>query len=93
MKLIKLTWYDIQWTADWKKLNIKSEPKHTYLNIDLLGSVSAEPTAAYKGDATENLYFIRTLVARGCGINGVDYNSYYVTEETYKRIMTLIDTL
>ena len=91
MKLIALTFYDTQFTADWKQLLIRSGAKRLLVNIELIASVSPTPIEARdEVYGVKNLHYVKTMIPNGRGINGVDYSGYYVTEETYA---TLIDNL
>lgn len=38
------------------------------------------------GTNTE-MYYVQTTIAKGCGINGVDFQGYWVTKKTYKNIL------
>lgn len=91
MKLIALTFYDTQWTADWKQLLIRSDAKRLLVNIELIASVSPKPIEARDTVyGIKNLHYVKTMIPNGRGINGVDYSGYYVTEETYA---TLTDNI
>ena len=84
MKLIALTFYDTQFTTDWKQLLIRSDAKRLLVNIELIASVSPMPLEGrdpIHGD--KKLHYVKTMIPNGRGINGVDYSGYYVTEETY----------
>lgn len=93
MTLIKLTYNNVQWTTDWKKLQIRSEPKSTFINVDCIASISSEPTLGFDGDKSVNLYYVKTFIPNGRGLNGVDYSSYYVDEKTYKLLVKKLDII
>ena len=38
------------------------------------------------GTKTE-MYYVQTTIAKGCGINGVDFQGYWVTKKTYENIL------
>ena len=93
MKLIKLACYDTQWTADCKDLMIRSEVKEFLVNLELITTVSPRPVVGHSGRDCINLHYVKTSIPNGRGINGVDYSSYYVTEETYQKIIENVEVI
>lgn len=93
MKLIKFTHYDTQWTADWKALMIRSEAKEVLVNLEFIVTVSPNPVVACDGSTRVNLHYVKTAIPNGRGINGVEYSSYYVTDETYQKIIENVEVI
>lgn len=72
--------------------------------IDSIRSIAASPAECKLYDSLDSLrdgrwataekielYHIKTDIAVGRGINGVSYEEFDVTRETYEKILTLID--
>ena len=38
------------------------------------------------GTNTE-MYYVQTTIAQGCGINGVDFQGFWVTKNTYEKLL------
>ena len=93
MKLIALTCVDTRWTDDCKELLIKSTEKRIFINVDHIASISAEPVHAKEGYMVRDLYYVKTTIPVGRGINGVDYRGYYVTQATYLELTTKLEIL
>jgi len=94
MKLITLTYHDTKFTDDWKKLLIRGDAKRLLVNVELIASISPTPVeGSLGGDVTKNLYYVKTAIPNGRGLNGIDYSSYYVTEETYQKLVKNIEIL
>ena len=94
MKLIALTYHDTQFTDGWKKLLIRGDAKQLLVNVELIASISPTPIEGnLGGDVTKNLHYVKTMIPTGRGINGVDYSSYYVTEESYQKLVKNIEIL
>ena len=96
MKMIRLNYCKTHWTDDYKQLIIDEKDKSILVNIDLIAAVSPDEVRGYETDSSgrifiRHLYYVRTAVPVGRGLNGVDYLSYYVTEETYKKIIENIE--
>ena len=93
MKLIKFAHYDTQWSSDWKDLLIQSEAKEVLVNLEFIVTVSPKPVTGHYGRKPINLHYVKTAIPNGRGINGVDYSSYYVTTETYEKIIENVEVL
>lgn len=94
MKLIALTFHDTQFTSDWKQLLIRGPAKRLLVNIELIASVSPKPLEGRdEGYGIKNLHYVKTMIPNGRGINGVDYLGYYVTEETYQKIIENVEVI
>ena len=94
MKMIKIDYYNTRWSdsLNTPRLDITSQKKTLLINMDLIASVSPDSVRAISESSKPiKLHYLNTQIAYGRGINGVDYNSYYVTEETYKRIIKNIE--
>lgn len=97
MKMIQVTYRKAHRTEDWKQqLIIDDDKEQTVLiNIDLIATVSPN---AVKGLATDrngttlvDLHYLRTTIPYNTGTDGIDYCTYWVTKDTYKKIF--IETL
>ena len=94
MKMIKIDCYDTRWSDSLSapRLDITSQKKTLLINMDLIASVNPNSVRAISESSKFiKLHYLNTQIAYGRGINGVDYHSYYVTEETYKRIIQNIE--
>ena len=97
MKMIQVTYRKAHRTEDWKQqLIIDDDKEQTVLiNIDLIASVSPD---AVVGRATDrngtkliDLHYLRTTIPYNNGMSGIDYCTYWVTEDTYKKL--ILETL
>ena len=94
MKLITLTYHDTKFTDDWKKLLICGDAKRLLVNVEYITSISPTPIVGHLGgDATKNLFYVKTAIPTGRGINGVDYSGYYVTEATYTALTASLEII
>lgn len=93
MKLIKITHYDTQWSSDYKDLMIHSEAKEFFINLEFITTVSPRPVVGHSGRDCINLHYVKTSIPNGRGLNGVDYSSYYVTDETYQKIIENVEVI
>ena len=98
MKMIEITYRDTKWSdtkvdGRYTLLIASPETRKLLVNIDYIASISPTPTIAHKEENTQNLYFVNTQIASGLGLNGVDYHGYYVTEESYQKLVKNIEVL
>ena len=94
MKLIALTYHDTQFTADWKQLLIRSGEKRVLVNVEFIASISPTPIEARDTVyGITNLFYVKTAIPTGRGLNGVDYAGYYVTEATYLNLTAKLEVL
>ena len=76
-------------------------PFKTTLNIDSIMSIADKPRTlnvykSYKAKGTSlytdmNVHLLETNAGIGCGINGIDFKFYFITEESYSKLMSLLD--
>lgn len=92
MKMIQVTYHKAHRTEDWKQLIIDDDKEQMVLmNIDHIATVSPN---AVKGLATDkngttlvDLHYLRTTIPYNNGTGGIDYCTYWVTEDTYKKLI------
>ena len=73
------------------------------LNIDSIMSIGDKPRSlntymSYKdrdsGEyALKNVHLLNTNAGVGLGLNGVDFKSYFITEESYRKLIVALDPL
>ena len=76
-------------------------PFKTTLNIDSIMSIADKPRTldvynSYKAKGTSmynhmNLHLIETNAGIGRGLNGIDFMFYFITEESYRKLMSVLD--
>lgn len=98
MKMIKLTYCKTHWTDDDSRMLIIDEKNKTVLvNLENIATVSPEPVVGREfgsnGTVLADLHFVRTSVGVGCGLNGVDFISFYITEEAYQNLVKNIEVI
>ena len=77
------------------------KPFKITLNIDSIMSIADKPrtlivymryedkgTSAY---ANMDVHLLTTNAGVGYGLNGVDFKSYYITKESYRKLMSVLD--
>jgi len=77
------------------------KPFKTTLNIDSIMSIGDNPRTlnTYKsyedsdrGEyAPKNVHLLNTNAGVGLGLNGVDFKCYFITEESYSRLIAALD--
>ena len=99
MKMIEITYCSTKWSDTCRNgkydLLIIEENRKRLINIDCIVSMSSTPVIVEKSGSFEKreLYYVGTNIAYGRGINGVDYESYYVTPDTYERLLNVIEVI
>lgn len=92
-KFVKIEFYNIEWSDDWKTLKVTSEAKCSLVKLDCIVTISPTPVHAQCLNNKIDLYYVKTNIASGRGINGIDYAGYYVTEDSCKKLMTLVEVV
>ena len=92
-KFVKIEFYNTVWSDDWKTLKVISEAKRSLVKLDCIVTISPTPLHAQCLNNKIDLYYVKTNIASGRGINGVDYAGYYVTEDSCKKLMTLVEAV
>lgn len=95
MKMVQITYRKAHRTEDWNQLVIDSKEQTVLMNIDHIATVSSN---AETGRATDrngttlvDLHYLRTTIPYNNGTSGIDYCTYWVTEDTYKKL--ILETL
>ena len=79
------------------------QPFRITLNIDSIMSISRNPCAItvsdsqeqlYRGHgATKNVYLLETNIGIGHGINDIEFQTYFLTEESYIQLISFLDPI
>ena len=104
-KFIKINYHSIMW-KDGVRVAYKTNGGASTLILSLgsiksisepveFGLFESQDAAKGRGTPTERikLRLVATDIAYGRGINGVDYEGYWVTEETFERLVSAIEVL
>lgn len=91
MKFIKFTYYNTKWSSDLKTFLVCSNAKEVFVNVKFIATISPKPIQGHANPGEVDLYYVKTAIPNGRGINGVDYSSYYVTEETYHTLISQLE--
>ena len=91
MKMVQITDRKAHRTEDWNQLVIDGKEQTVLMNIDHIATVSSD---AETGRATDrngttlvDLHYLRTTIPYNNGTSGIDYCTYWVTEDTYKKLI------
>ena len=91
MKMIQVNFRKAHWTEDRMQLIIDDKEETVLMNIDLIADVSpnAVPGQAIdkSGTTLVDLHYLRTTIPYNNGMGGIDYCTYWVTEDTYKKLI------
>jgi len=91
MKMIQVNFRKAHWTEDRMQLIIDDKEETVFMNIDLIADVSpnAVPGRAIdkSGTTLVDLHYLRTTIPYNNGMGGIDYCTYWVTEDTYKKLI------
>ena len=79
------------------------QPFRITLNIDSIMSISRNPCAftvsdsqeqLYRGHGvTKNVYLLETNIGVGHGINSIDFQTFFLTEESYIHLIDFLDPI
>lgn len=92
-KFVKIDFYNTEWSDDWKTLKVISAVKCSLVKLDCIVTISPNPVHAQCLNNKIDLYYVKTNIASGRGINGIDYAGYYVTEDSYKKLIARVEVL
>ena len=78
-------------------------PFRITLNIDTIMSIDRNPRQVnayascehvYRGDSeTQNVYLLETNIGVGHGINSIDFQTFFLTEESYIHLIDFLDPI
>lgn len=107
IKFVKLNFYPTCRRNDDRIVcyTVNGNPETLFISLDAIKGISPTPIDrevytssrnAYNDYSSsehtiERVYLVTTNIAVGLGINGVSYNTYSVTEETFMRLKCLIE--
>ena len=76
-------------------------PASTFIDIDTITTVATEPKTndvydygaewKYGCHVPKKMYPVGTNIGVGLGLNGIDFKKFWVTEETYNKLLSLIE--
>ena len=78
-------------------------PASVLIDIDTIVTVATEPKTndvydygaewKYGNHSPRKMYLVGTNIGVGLGLNGLDFKKFWVTEETYNKLLSLIETV
>ena len=79
------------------------QPFRITLNIDSIMSISRNPCAITVSDSqeqlyrgrgvTQNVYLLETSIGIGHGINDIDFQTFFLDEESYIHLISFLDPI
>jgi len=93
-RLVKIEFYPTEWEkcCHWLEKKETTIDPETIVQIEDVVENTLEAKSGYqdyKVLKSAKMALVRTTIAIGRGINGVDYKAFWVTEKTYKKLMGL----
>ena len=98
-QLTRIEFYRNVWDGTQYRLKLDENGKPSTTLIDPTTIVSMDDTPStkmvFKHDANSwdkvgtktEMYYVQTTIAQGRGINGVDFQGFWVTKKTYENIL------
>ena len=103
--MVRIEFYRTGWDGNNTKffLDEGDKPSSCLIDVDAIQAIDDVPTtnevynhdSRYSSDkhVPTKMYFVRTSIGVGRGINGVDFKSFWVTEDTYKKLLTMVEVI
>ena len=76
-------------------------PASVFIDIDTITTLATEPKTndvydygaewKYGPHVPKKMYPVGTNIGVGLGLNGIDFKKFWVTEETYNKLLSLIE--
>ena len=95
-KMVKIEFYPTEWErrCHWFEKQTTVIDPESIVQIENVVTNTLETKdgyQSYKALKPAKMALIRTTIAIGRGINGVDYETFWVTDKTYKKLMGLFE--
>ena len=95
-KMIRIEFYPTEWEdrAHWLEKSETIIDPETIVQVEGIVTNTIEAKngyRSYKAVKSAKMARITTTISVGRGINGVDFKGFWVTDETYKKLMGLFE--